>query len=138
MTISLQQHIDTILSTPVFSGELYYIQKPDSSGSAAQVALTYGVYTLVGGETFESLEGDTGTERSRVQVSIYAIDSSDLVAKVAAVKAAMLAAAILAQTSDQSTTAAALLNYQASGQVDGYEDDTGRFYSHMDYYCGLS
>jgi len=135
MTISLQQHIDTILSTPVFSGELYYIQKPDSSGSATQVALTYGVYAIVGGETFESLEGDTGTERPRVQISIYSIDSADLVTKVAAVKAAMQTAAILAQTSDQSTTALALLNYQASAQVDGYEDDTGRFYSHLDYYC---
>jgi hypothetical protein len=135
MTISLQQHIDAILSS-IFSGEFYYIIHPDPTGS--EVAQTYGVFTIVGGECFENLEGDINTNRFRVQISIYAVDSSVLVTKVAAVNAAMLAAAILAQISDPGTTVNALFNYSSSIPVDGFEVDTRRFYSHLDFYCGMA
>jgi hypothetical protein len=134
--MNIQEHIDAILSVPVFSGELYYIQHPDPDGKAKAVADLYGVYTIVGGESYETLEGDTGIERPRVQISVYAIDTVALVAAVAAVNAAMMAAAILAQTSDPDMTAAALFNFSPSVPVDGFEEETRRYYSHMDFNCG--
>jgi len=133
--MSIQSHIDAILSDPVFAGELYYIQHPDPEGSAVQVAQTYGVFTIIGGECFEDLEGDMGVDRARVQISVYAINSADLVDMVAAVNAAMLTASILAQTSDPDTEPLAVFNYSSSVPVDGFEVETRRFYSHMDFIC---
>lgn len=133
--MNLQQHIDAILSTAVFSGELYYIQHPDPTGSAAQVVQLYGVYAIVGGQDFANLEGDINVSLPRVQISVYAVDSSALVTAVAAVNTAMKAAAILAQTSSPDTTATALFNFSASVPVDGFEQEAKRFYSHMDFYC---
>ena len=130
--ITLQQKIDAILS-PVFSGELYYIQHPDPSGS--EVAQTYCIFSIVGGKCFEDLLGDTGTEKPRVQISVYSVNSADLAAKVKAVNVAMGAASLLAQTSDEDTTETALFNYSSSVPVDGFEEETRRFYSHMDFYC---
>lgn len=132
MAIGLHQHIDTILSS-AFSGEIDYILRPESKGYAD----TYAVWSIVGGESFQNLEGDIDLRKPRVQISVYAVNNSDLVTKVAAVNAAMLAAAVLAQTSDPGTTAGALYNYSASVPVDGYEEDTGYYYSHMDFYCWL-
>ena len=134
---TIQQKIDSILSQPVFGGELYYIQHPDTSGTAIQVAQTYGIFTIVGGECFDNLEGDTGIDRYRVQISVYAVDNSALVAAVAAVNAAMAAAAILAQTYDPATTVNACFNHSASVPVDGFEEETRRFYSHMDFSAWL-
>ena len=133
--ITLQQRIDAILS-PVFGGEFYYIQHPDPDGS--EVAQTYGVYTIVGGECFENLEGDMDISRPRIQVSVYAVNSADLVAKVAAVNIAMAAASLLAQTEDTDTTETALFNYSSSVPVDGFEEDSRRFYSHMDFNAGIN
>jgi hypothetical protein len=138
VSVPLQWHIDEILSQTVFGGELYYIQHPDPAGTATQVAQTYGVFTIVGGESNQNLEGDIEANKPRVQISVYAIDSADLVAKVAAINAAMLAAATLAQTYDPATYPAALFNYSSSVPVDGYESETKRFYSHLDFYCWLN
>jgi hypothetical protein len=139
--MNLQQHIDSILSQSVFSGEFYYIMHPDAAGSPTQVAQLYGVYAIVGGEDFSNLEGDIDLSRPRVQISVYAVDSAALVTARDAVAAAMKAANVLAvgtdaiPPADPETTAAAMLNYSASVPVDGYEVETGRFYSHCDYYC---
>jgi hypothetical protein len=135
--LTLQQKIDAILSA-VFGGELYYIQHPDPDGSAATVAQTYGVFTIIGGACYENLEGDTGVERPRIQISVYAVNSADLVSIVAAVNVAMAAASLLAQTSDPATTVTALFNYSSSVPVDGFEEETRRYYSHMDFNCGGS
>lgn len=132
-SMTIQRKIDAILS-PVFDGRLYYIQHPDPDGS--EVAETFSIFSVVGGECFENLEGDMGAARPRVQVSIYTIDSTILTAKVKEVNDAMSAASILAQTNDPDTTETALLNYSSSVPVDGYETETRRFYSHMDFYCG--
>jgi hypothetical protein len=127
--MTLQQHIDAILSS-VFAGELHYIVNPDPDASA-----TYGVWLIVGGESFATLDGDIDLSRPRIQISIYAVDSSTLVTTVAAVKAAMLAANTLTETADPGTNELALYNKKAAEPVDGYEEDTGRYYSFLDYYC---
>jgi hypothetical protein len=134
-SISLQQKIDAILSS-IFSGELYYIEHPDPTGS--EVTQTYAIFTIVGGASFQNLEGDIEANKPRVQISIYAIDNSVLVDKVAAVNTAMKAAAVLAQTSNPDTTETALFNYSSSVPVDGRETETRRFYSHMDFHIGMN
>lgn len=133
--MTLQEKIAAILDAPVFSGELFYIQRPDTAGKRADLVKTYGVFQVVGGPSFQTLEGDTETSRPRVQISIYSIDAADLVAKVNATQAAMQAANDLTDTVDVATTATALYNYSASVPVDGFEQETRRFYSHMDFYC---
>ena len=135
--MDIQQHVYSILGQSVFHGELYYIQHPDPTGSAEQVVQTYGVFSIVGGECFDNLEGDTGIDRYRIQISVYTVDTSTLVVAVAAVNTAMRAAAVLAQTKDPETMAAACFNYSASVPVDGFEQETKRFYSHMDFYAWL-
>ncbi|QXE85972.1 hypothetical protein KP003_16655 [Geomonas nitrogeniifigens] len=122
--MSLQSILADILDQSVFAGELYYIQAPDAA-NADDVVKTFGVFTIVGGASFQILEGDTDVSQPRVQVSIYSVDAQDLIAKVAAVNSAMKAA------SDAGT----LKNYSASVPVDGFEQETRRYYSHMDFYC---
>jgi len=129
--MTLQSRIAAILDTPVFGGQLYYIQHPNPDAAT----VTYAVYSIVGGETFSDLDGDKDTSRPRVQVSIYSTDAATLIAKVAAVKTAMKAANVLASTADLETTAAALFNTSASVPVDGFEPETLRYYSHCDFYC---
>ena len=129
--MTLQSRIAAILDTAVFGGELYYIQHPKADAATA----TYGIYSIVGGESFSDLDGDKDTTRPRVQVSIYCTDPTTLIAKVAAVKAAMKAANVLAATADLTTTAAAVFNTSASVPVDGFEPETLRYYSHCDFYC---
>lgn len=124
--MTIQEKIAAILDAPVFGGELYYIQHPD----AAAMAGTYAVFSIVGGQTFVGLDGDSGVTQPRVQMSVYAIDATDLIAKVAAVNAAMLTSNDLAATDTD-----ALRNYPASVPVDGFEQETRRYYSHMDFYC---
>lgn len=128
--MNIQQHIDAILNTPL-SGEIDYILRPESK----PIVATFGVFTIVGGETFQTLEGDIDLARPRVQISIYAVDNSALVTVVAAVKAAMLAANVLTETESPDTNELALYNTTASVPVDGYEPETGMYYSHLDYYC---
>ena len=136
--MTLQQKIAAILDGPVFGGELYYIQHPDPDGKAASVSNTYGVFTIIGGPSFQDLEGDVNISRPRVQASIYSTSSKDLVAKVAAVNAAMQAANDLTDTEDPTTNPLALNNYSSSVPVDGFEPETRRFFSHMDFNCWQS
>jgi hypothetical protein len=131
--MTLQQHIDAILS-PGFSGEFYYIRHPDPDGSAGEVAATYGVWSIVGGESFYGMAGDANVSRPRIQVSIFTTDNAALVAMVDTVKAAMVAANDLTVTSDPDSVELALYNTTAAVQVDGYEEETGRYYSYLDFY----
>lgn len=134
--MTLQEKIATILDTPVFGGKLYYIQAPDQDGSASKLAETFGVFSIVGGQSFQSLEGDTDLSRPRVQISIFAISPLTLIDKVAAVNAAMKAACNRCDTvPDPDADALALYNYSSSVPVDGFEPETRRYYSHMDFYC---
>lgn len=132
--MTLQQHIGAILG-PVFGGEIHYILNPSVNGGAESVAATYGVWFIVGGETFQTLQGDIDVSRPRIQISVFAVDSATLATTVAAVKAAMLTANALTDTQDPDTNELALHNNSASVPVDGYEEDTGRYYSFLDYYC---
>lgn len=131
--MTLQTRIAAILDEPVFDGELYYIQHPAPDGS--EVAQTYGVFSIVGGPSYQTLEGDTDLSRPRVQISVYAVDSTVLVQKVAAVNTAMKMACDRCDMVNPDTDATALYNYSSSVPVDGFEQDTRRFYSHMDFYC---
>lgn len=131
----IQANIAAILDTPVFGGQLYYIQRPDPDSN---VSGTYAVFSIVGGSEYQTLEGDNNLSQVRVQISIYATDPAALVTKVAAVKAAMQAASALTATADPDTNPLALYNYSANVPIDGFEQETRRFYSHMDFYCWIN
>lgn len=133
--MTLQERIATILDTPVFDGKLYYIEHPDHDGSRGSVEETYGVFSIVSGTSFQTLEGDAGVEQARVQISIYTVSPLVLISKVNQVKQALLAANLAAENSTYEANGSALYNYQAAVQVDGREPDSKRFYSHLDYYC---
>jgi hypothetical protein len=124
--MTLHSSIDTVLST-VFSGEFNYIQRPDIE-NVETLPDVFGLWMVVGGISRHTLEGDIEATQPRVQVSIYAINTISLIAMVEAVKTAMEGANI----------AGTLLNYSASVPVDGFDDETRRFYSHMDYYINFN
>lgn len=133
--MTLQQKIDAILCDPVFSGRLWYIKRPQSEGPATD---QYGIWLIVGGESYQNLQGDIDIAKARVQISVYtpeSVGSAAHVATVAAVNSAMKAAAVLCDTADANTEPLALYNFSASVPVDGFEDDAALFYSHLDFYA---
>lgn len=101
----------------------YPVQLPDSVATA--LPAVFGIYTKVGGTSIQNLEGDIDISRPRMQISIYATVYGTLKTIEAAVNAAMKAASV----------AGTLLNVSSSVPVDGFEQETRRFYTHMDFYC---
>lgn len=136
--ITIQEHIDAILSSYVFGGEFHYIQRPGSTGSAASVATLFGTWFIVGGSEFSTLEGDVNINEIRIQIDVYATDSADMVTAKNNVIAAMRAANALTDTQDQDTVALALYNRPAMVAQDGYDAETGRYYSQLDYYAWIN
>lgn len=120
----VEKAIATVLAT-VFGDNVYPVWCPDPDGSLGAVAGTFAVYTKVGGASFQNLEGDIPVSQPRMQVSIYSTSYSDLKAKESAVNDAMQAANV----------ARTLVNYSSSVPVDGYDQDSRRYFVHMDFYC---
>lgn len=124
----------------IFAGELYPVVHPDPDGTMGEVAGTYAIFTIVGGASFNKLDGDSDMNRPRVQVSIYSINYDDLKVKESAVASAMQASNALANVAignkiDPLTLDTCIVNVSVSVPTEGYESDTKRFYSHSDYYC---
>ena len=138
MTIPLENQLNTIL-TPVFGNEIYPIAHPDPDGTTGSVANKFGVWTIVGGQPFNSLTGDAGISRVRVQVSTYSMDYTEFKTTQRAIDAAMLAANLLANQcvdshTDQFGVVGALANVSATIAGEGREEDTKRYFSHQEYY----
>lgn len=124
----------------VFNGEFYPVVHPDPDGTETEVAATYGIYTIVGGASFNKLDGDADISRPRIQISTYSIDYADLKAKESAVLAAMKSANDAANTAialgqDPLSLSNCIPNVSVAVPVGGYEANTKRFYSHADFYC---
>lgn len=139
MNIPLENQLTTIL-TPVFGNEIYPIVHPDPDGLIASVANFFGVFTIVGGQSFNKLDGDADLSRVRVQISVYSIDYTEFKAKQKAVSDAMIAANLLASQcvdsrTDQFGVAGALANVSGGVPAEGREADTRRFFSHSEFYC---
>lgn len=139
MIIPLEEQLNTILA-PIFGNEIYPIVHPDPDGLISSVSDTYAVFTVVGGKSFNKLEGDTEISRPRTQISIYTIDYTEMKAKTRAIAAAMKAANALAtQAVDNSVNqfeiAGALSSVSITVPTEGREPDTKRFYSHSEFYC---
>ena len=137
--MSIETTLYSILS-PVFGTELYPVRHPDPEGVDTDVAKLYAVFTKVGGRTFSTLEGDDSLRRPRMQISIYGIDFDTVLAKEAAVNAAMDAANVVASQAvdageDPLSKTGSLPNTAQGVPVDGYESDTKRFAKHMEFYC---
>lgn len=82
------------------------------------------------------MAGDTGLSRVRIQISIYSIDYTELKIKESQVNLAMQVANELADSSlDPYSTLGALKNVSSTVPIDGYESDSKRFCTHMDFYC---
>lgn len=138
MTIPFENQINTIL-TPVFGNEIYPIVHPDPDGLQSSVSNLYAVWTIIGGQSFNKLDGDANISRVRVQISIYSIDYTELKTKQREVNAAMQAANLLASQAvdaqqDQFEIEGALANVSTSVPFEGREDDTRRFYTHIEMY----
>lgn len=139
MTIPLETQLSTVL-VPVFGNEIYPIVHPDPDGTSSEVASLYAIYTVIGGQSFNKLDGDSGTNRVKIQISIYSIDYSDMKIKQNNVDAAMKAANLLASNAVESQTdhyqiAGAIANVSVSVPIESFETDTKRFYTHMEFYC---
>ena len=122
---------------PVFGNELYHVVHPDADGSDTAL---YAVFLKVGGTVFGDLEGDSDLRRSRIQLSIYGVDSDEDDSKEISVISAMHAANLAANEAvaarlDPLTVSGALPNKAIGDSVEGYEKDTKRFVKHMEYYC---
>ena len=134
-----QDKISLIL-TPVFGDEIYPIVHPDPDGTISSVSNLYAVYTIIGGMSFNQLEGDNPISRVRLQVSIYSIDYGEMVTSKAAMNNAMQAANLLASQcvdnhTDVFTVDGALANVSVNVPTEGRETDTRRFFCHANFYC---
>ena len=139
MTIPLENQLNTVLS-PIFGNEIYPIAHPDIVGDADSVTNMFGIWSIVGGQSFNQLEGDNPISRVRVQISIYSLDYTELKSTQKAVSDAMIAANLLAsQCVDAGTDGfeveGAISNVSTAVAVEGREDDTRRYFSHQDFYC---
>lgn len=135
--MSIESVLTTILSS-TFDDEFYHVVHPDPE--ASDVATLYAVFLKVGGQTFNKLEGTDDLTKPRMQVSIYGIDSDEVLIKEAAVIAAMKTANGLANTAIQTqvdpfSVTGALPNTMIGVPVDDYEKDTKRFVKHLEFYC---
>lgn len=125
---------------PVFGTEFYPVTHPDPDGT--EVATLYGIYLKVGGGVINKLDGTDDLTRPRMQISIYGIDSDAVIAKEAAVIAAMKTANDLSNAAtdvnvDPFSITGALPNVMIGVPVDGYEKDTKRFVKHLEFYCWI-
>lgn len=141
MTIPFKTQLNTILN-PIFSGEVYPLMHPEINGDADSVTNMFCIWTIVGGQSFNKLEGDINMSRARVQISIYSTDYTELDDAQKAVSDALLAANQLASNCvdtqiDSFEVEGALSNVAASVPIEGKELDTRRFYTHMTYYCWI-
>lgn len=139
MTIPLENQINTIL-TPIFGNEVYPIAHPDITGTADSVTNMFCIWSIVGGQSFNQLEGDNPISRVRVQVSIYSPDYTELKTAQKAVNDAMIAANVLASSyvgtaTDYFEVEGALANVSTAVPQEGREEDTRRYFSHVDFYC---
>lgn len=129
-----------LILTPVFGNEIYPIVHPDPDGKLGSVSDLYAVYTIIGGVSFNVLEGNADLSRPRLQISIYSVDYTDLCFKIQALNEAMNAANDLASQCvdnkiDFAEVIGALPNVSTSVPTEGFEEDTRRFYTHLEYYC---
>ena len=136
--MTIEEKLTTILR-PVFGDELYPVVHPDPDGKMSSVSELYAVYTKIGGGNFNTLEGQADLSRPRVQVSIYSTDYAELKTKEAALFTAMKNANVLANQcidsgTDATTVANALPNVPVSVSIEGFEEDTKRYFSHSDFY----
>jgi len=137
--MGFKETLTTIL-TPVFGDEIYPIVHPDPDGTLGSVSNLYAVYTIIGGVSFNTLEGNTDLSRPRVQISIYSVDYTELGLKMQALNEAMDVANTLASQCvdnqiDFIEVVGALPNVSVSVPPEGFEEDTRRFYAHLDFYC---
>ena len=139
--MSIKSRLYPVLA-PVFNGDVFRDRVPDIEATRIfDGDLPFAVYTVVGGTSFQNIEGDIDLSQPRVQISIYTITDQDLDTLQDALKAAMkganaLALATLAAGGDPVTTEGAVLNYSASEPVAApYETDTRRVGIHADFYC---
>jgi hypothetical protein len=139
MTVPFKTQISTIL-TPIFGDEAYPILHPGISGDVDSVTNMFAIWTIFGGSTLGTLEGDIGMSKIRLQISIYTTDYTELDDAQKAVSVAMIAANQLASDCvgtavDSFDVVGALTNHSTEVPAEGQEEDTGRYYSHMTYYC---
>lgn len=140
--IPLEEQLTTIL-TPICGNELYPIGHPDPDGLISSVSDTFTIFTVVGGQSFNVLEGDLDISRVRLQISTYAMDYTEFKAKQRAIAAAMQAANVLANGciashEDVYSKVGALKNVSVTVPTEGKEQDTKRFYCHAEYYCWIA
>lgn len=118
-----------------FNGELYPVRHPDPDGKKSSVSDLFAIYLKIGGQSLNKLEGDAGVSRVRMQLSIYATDYDVLkTAEYGAIAAMRSANDAFNQSLDTEGTGA-LPNVTSTVPLDGYESDTKRFYTHIDFYC---
>jgi hypothetical protein len=139
MTIPLENQLNTVL-TSVFGNEIYPISHPDIIGDVDSVTNMFAVWSIVGGQSFNKLDGDSDMSRPRVQVSIYSNDYTEMKAAQRSTDVAMQAANLLASQSvdahtDSFEVVGAISNVSVGVAQEGREDDTRRFFCHNEYYC---
>lgn len=130
----------SIILTPVFGDEIYPVVHPDPDGLESSVSDVYAVYTKIGGRRFNSLSGNSDLSRPRVQISIYSISYDELKTKEKDVEDAMKAANTLsnqaiANAQDPFEIEGALPNVSATVPTDGEEEETKRYFTHLEFYC---
>lgn len=138
MSIPLENQLTTIL-TPVFGNEIYPIVHPDPDGTISEVSNLYGIFSVIGGPSFNKLDGDANISRARIQISVYSIDYTEMKAIQRAVNVAMESANEVAKQcvdnrTDVFETVGALANVSMSLPQEGREEDTKRYFSHAEYY----
>ena len=127
----------------VFGNEIYPIVHPDITGDADSVTNMFAIWSIVGGTSFNQLEGDNPISRVRVQVSIYSLDYTEMKTAQKATNDAMQAANSLASSYVGTATnsfevAGAITNVSTSVAQEGLEEDTRRFFCHNEFYAYAS
>lgn len=127
--------INSLLSG-IFSGEFYPSQHPDVDNENVG---DFGIYKVIGGSTFNTLNGSGGIAQVRIQVSVYSLTFDRMKELLRFVESAMsiandAASAATALGQDPYNTVGAQLNRNVAYPITGYEPDTKRHFGHIDYY----
>lgn len=139
MSIPFEEQVNTVLSR-VFGTEVYPIAHPAISGDSDSVTNMFCIWNIVGGQSINKLDGDDALARVRLQISVFSNDYTELKNAQRNVSSEMQTANTLASQCvdnqiDVFEVAGAIANIASGVPIEGREEDTRRFYFHVDYYC---
>lgn len=136
--MNANESLYAVLSS-IFNDEFYPVKHPDIDGTTDTITTDFAIYKQVGGTGFPTLSGNSGIRRLRFQISIFSLDYDRMKQLSTYVEQAMIIAndvanSAIALRENVYETPGALINVPVGEPIEDFENDTKRFYCHVDYY----